>query len=54
MNSYQVKNREGKHIIVSPQVHSKIKMIAALQGKTLNQWIGEIVDEYEIPTLTKK
>lgn len=45
---HMVAQGEGKHIVVHPEVHKRIKMIALIEEKTMGELIAEFASQYKL------
>ncbi len=43
-------NRKIKHIAVEPDTHAKLKVVGALEGKSMGAYIADVVNNYKVPT----
>ncbi len=45
---HQVTGNKGKHIVVPPEVHRRLKTIAFHEDKTMCSVIAEFIENYEL------
>ncbi len=39
-----------KHILVDPNIHAKLKIVSAMEGLTMGEFISKSLKDYKIPT----